>query len=526
MKKIIYSIITIILLYACTDPYAKDSSYIKDVSALPAASYMERTDSLNLSMWVELLKYTNLYNSMNLAANYTLFVPNNNAIQAYLSKKGVSKISDLSVDEAKTLVKYHTIKGAAYSAVSFEEGMIPDTTATGDYLSTSFAEDGGAVVVNTKATIIKTIKTNNAYVHILNSTLSPVTETIWEKLQSNDFSIFRQAVEASGYKTKLQTISETLNDVVYKYHYTLFAVPDSVYRAKNIGSFATLVDSLKAGSDYTSATNKLNLYVGYHLFNQQISYSTLANFTQTDTKRTKNYSTMATDQLLNISEVNKVLYVDYNSTTKSGVKFLDINLNCKNGVVHVVDNVMPVNVPKATTLKWELTDYAVMASLLPKYRVSGLSTSYEYYLSPEYFSCYKWLSVPDTKPGLSYLIATKNDATLYKALNYDYLKLNLGMYGSVEMTTPTIIAGTYKVTVEHYNPSQTAPIGKVGKIMFIVDGNYFGATVATQGSSTAASAFLSTLVGTITFNTSTKHTVKILAIDNYVSYLDCLTFTP
>jgi uncharacterized surface protein with fasciclin (FAS1) repeats len=527
MKKIFYIIIiTITTLYSCVDPYATNSSYIKDVSALPAASYMERTDSLNLSLWVDLLKYTDLYNTMNLAANYTLFVPNNNAMQAYLSKKGVSKVTDLSLEDARILVKYHTIKGAAYSAVSFEEGMIADTTATGDYLSSSFAEDGGAVVVNLEATITKTIKTNNAYVHILNKALTPVTETIWGKLQSNDFSIFRQAVEATGYSTKLDTISKILNNVLYKYHYTLFAVPDSVYKANNINSFATLLDSLKAGSDYTASTNKLNLYIGYHLLGQQISYSSLASFTQTDTKRSKNYSTMATDQLLNISEVNKVLYVDYNPTTKTGVKFLDINRNCKNGVVHVVDNVMPVNVPKATTLKWELTDFPILASLLPKYRVSGLSTSYEYYLSPDYFTCYKWLSVPDTKPGLSYLIATKNDAVLYKALNYDYLKLNLGMYGSVEMSTPTIIAGTYKVTIDHYNPTQPAAIGKVGKIMFIVDGNYFGATVATQGASATASSFLSTSVGTITFNTSTKHTVKILAIDNYVSYLDCLTFTP
>jgi hypothetical protein len=219
------------------------------------------------------------------------------------------------------------------------------------------------------------------------------------------------------------------------------------------------------------------------------------------------------------------LYIDYNSTTKTGVKFLDVNINCKNGVVHVVDNVMPVNVPKATTLKWELTDFAELAGVSSKYRVSGLSTSFEYFI-PNTVSCYKWLAVPDTKPGLSYYIASKNDATQYKATNYDYLKLNLGMYGSVEMTTPTIIAGTYKVTVEHYNPSQTAAIGKVGKIMFIVDGNYFGATVATQGASTTASSFLSTSVGTITFNTSTRHTVKILAIDTYVSYLDCLTFTP
>ena len=526
MKKLIY-IFSIIIgaCYSCVDPYAADSTYIKDTSALSAASYLERTDSLNVSLWVDLLKYTDLYNSMNLAANYTCFVPSNDAMQAYLTKKGVAKVTDLNMDDAKTLVKYHTIKGAAYSAVSFEEGVIADTTATGDYLSTSFQENGGAVRVNLEATITKTIKTNNAYVHILNATLTPVTETIWGKMQSGGFSIFSQAIEAAGYKDKLNTISNTVNNIQYKYHYTAFAVPDSVFNTAGINDFSALVTYLNAGSDYTVATNALNMYVAYHLFNQQISYSSLAYFAQTDTKRSKNYNTMATDQLLNISELNKVLYANYNTTTSTGVKFLAVNKNCKNGVVHIVDGVLPVKIPTPTTVQWELTDYSVLASTLSKYRTAGLTSNYSSQLLPEIATCYKWLSVPDSKPGLYYVIANKNDATPYKALNYDYLRLNLGTYGWVEMTSPTIVAGTYKVTIEHYN--LLAPQAQ-GKIWFIIDGVYFGSQVATQGASKTANQFLKTQIGTgtITFSTTTKHTVRILASDNYTSDLDCLTFTP
>ena len=527
MKKIIYIIIIAVsTLYACKDPYAADSTFLQDTSALPAASYMENTDSLNVSTWVELLKYTDLYNTLNLAANYTCFVPDNNAMQSYLAKKGVSKVSELSMDDAKILVKYHIIKGALYSAVSFEEGMIADTTATGDYLSTSFEEIGGAVRINMESTIKKTIKTNNAYIHVINTTLTPVTETIWGKLQSPEYSIFKQAVEATGYKDMLNTISSVVNNITYKYHYTLFAVPDSVYKANKINDFNTLKDSLKAGSDFTSATNKLNLYIGYHLLNQQVSYASMAYFTATtDAKRTKNYSTMATDQLLNISELNKVLYANYNTTTKTGVKFLAVNRNCKNGVVHVVDGVMPVKIPKATTVTWEFTDYSILASLLPKYRVSGSSTSTTFtFISHDAFSCYKWQSVPESRLGLSYYTASKNDATIYKAVNYDYLILNLGTYGWVEMTTPTIIAGTYKITLGHYNPLAAQA---QAKLSFIVDGNYLGSQVATQGASKTANQYLtSSVVGTVTFATSTKHTIRILAVDNYSSYLDCLIFTP
>lgn len=524
MKKILLLlVISIAAFCSCSDPYAADSTYIKDTSALPAASYLEQTDSLNASLWVELLKYTDLYNTMNLAANYTCFVPNNDAMKAYLSKKGVANVTDLSQTDARTLVKYHTIKGAAYSAISFEEGVISDTTATGDFLSSSFSGNGGAVRINQEATITKTIQTNNAYVHILNTTLTPVTESIWNKLVSDEFSIFRQAVEATGYKNKLNTISEVMNSIAYKYHYTLFAVPDSVYKAQKINDFATLKDSLKATSDYTAPTNALNLYVAYHLFDQQLSYASLAYFTLTDSKRSKNYETMATDQLINVSEVNKELYINYNAISRTGVKFLAVNRNCKNGVMHVVNDVMPVRIPKATTVQWELTDFSIMSSLLPKYRVSGLTSDYSYQLSADEFTCYKWLSVPDTRPGLTYFISNKNNAVPYKALNYDYLRLNLGTYGWVEMTTPTILAGTYKVTIEHYNPLAAQA---QGKIWFIVDGAYLGSQIATQGASKTTNQFLKTNVGTITFTTSTKHKVKILAADNLSSDLDCLTFTP
>jgi uncharacterized surface protein with fasciclin (FAS1) repeats len=526
MKKILYIlVITAIGFTACVDPYAGDSSLIKDVNALPTASYLEKTDSLNVSMWVELLKYTDLYNTLNLAANYTCFVPTNAAVQNYLAANGLQKVSDINKDLATTIVKYHTIKGAAYSAVSFEEGVMPDTTATGDYLSTTFLENGGAVQINLESTIQKTVKTNNAYVHIVNRVLTPVTQTLWEKLQNGKFTILSQAIEAVGFKDKLNTVSELINNITYKSRYTLFAVSDSIYNSIGIQNLQQLKDSLRATGDFTAPENALNKYVFYHLLNQQISYATMAGFAQTDTKRSKNYSTMAANELMNVSEVAKVLYINYNTTTKKGVKLLQINRNCKNGVMHYIDGLMPVVTPKPTTVQWEFTDYPILASTLSKYRTAGLTSNYTAYLDPKIITSYNWLSVPASRAGLYYVIANKNDAQFYKALNYDYLRLDLGIYGWVEMTTPAIMAGTYKLTIEHYNPLATEA---QGKIWFIIDGAYYGVQVATRGASKTASNFTKTQIGTgtITFSTTKTHKVRILAADSYVSDLDCLTFTP
>lgn len=522
MKKLFYIIIVIIgTLYACNDPYA-GNSFIKDESALPAASFMEQSDSLNVSLWVDLLKYTNLFNSINLSAAYTCFVPDNNAMQAYLKLKGVSKVTDLNPDEAKIIVKYHTIKGKMYNAVSFENGVLPDSTATGDYLSSIFNENDGKIYINAEGVIKRTLSTPNAYIHILTKVLTPVTETVWGKINNSGYSILKEAIEQTGYKNRLNTISEVINGVTYKYKYTLFAVSDSVFKANNINSFSVLVDSLKAGTDYTSETNKLYQYVGYHLLNQVASYSTLSTFTTTD--KSTNYSTMAESQLLNVSEVDRLLYLNYNTATKTGVKLLATNKNCKNGVVHLVNGVLPVKSQKPTTQSWEFTDYPLLSSVLSKYRTSGLTSDYTTSLFDKtIFNCYTWNTVPEGRNGLGYIISNKNNTEAYKAINYDYLALSLGQYGWVEMTTSTIVAGKYTVKLSHLNLSSLL---QRGKLMFIVDGNYFGSQIATSGASTTKDQYLSSTLGTIEFATSARHKIRILATDEFTSYIDCLVFTP
>ena len=518
MKKIIYIfIVVIVALYSCSDPYA-DNSFIKDESALPAASYMEQADSLKVSMWVDLLKYTSMFNTMNLSADYTCFVPDDAAMKAYLTAKGVTRISDLNIDEAKLLVKYHTIKGKMYNSISFENGVLPDSTASGDYLTSIFNETDGDIYINSEASIKRTVSTPNAYIHVLSRVLTPVTETIWGKINNVKYSIFREAMMQTGYDTVLNKITEVINGVRYKHKYTLFAVSDSVFHANNIGSFSVLLDSLKA----TTAPEKLYAYVGYHILGQTASYATLSTFSTDD--KTTNYNTLAESQLLNVSEINRKLYFNYNSTTQTGVQMLASNVSCKNGVLHVIDGVLPVKSQKATAVTWEFTDYSVLASVLSKYRTAGLTSDYITALyDTEVFNCYTWSTVPEGRVGLFYMISNKNSAEPYKAVNYDYLMLSLGNYGWVEMTTGTIAAGKYSVTLGHFNKSAIAP---GSKIMFIVDGQYFGSQIATVGASSSKDQYLNTSLGTIEFSSSAKHKVRILATDNNTSILDCLKFTP
>jgi uncharacterized surface protein with fasciclin (FAS1) repeats len=527
MKKILSIFILLAaILSSCEDPYA-NSVYSGSSDVLPAASYMEKTDSLNVNLWVDLLKYTDLFNTMNLQANYTCFVPNNSAIETYLTNKGVSKVTDLNKDDAKLLVRYHTIKGAKYSSVDFSEGLIPDTTATGDYLTSTFLDEGGAIQVNMEGTVTKTIQVTNAYIHIINKVLTPVTETIWDKLQAPEFSIFKQAVVAAGLDSMLNTIikleENNLGYIVQrKYRYTLFAVPNDIFNANGVTDLATLVSLLNAGDDYTSPENELNKYVAYHLLNQQISYSDLSAFAVDDKVRSKNLNTMAPNQLINVRDISNTLYINYETTEATGIKLLQLNRNCKNGVMHVVDGLMPIKSPKPTKIQWEMTAYPELAAVIPNYRVASGNTTYIYYLSNG-FTCYETLTVPESRQGLIYVLANKNEAVLKKAIYSDYLVISLGMFGWVEMESPAIVSGKYNVYLEHFNPKA---VDKQGKLSFILDGNYIGTQISTIGASKTADQFLKTLIGQVEFTETTSHKLRILAGDTFNSYLDCLTFEP
>lgn len=505
MKKILYLLfITSAVFASCSD--AHDSLYTDTVELLPAATYMDVEETHSMSLWVDLLNYTNMYTTMNLSADYTCFVPDNEAMTNFLASKNISSVTQLSMDEALLLVRYHTIKGSRYSSVDFNEGLVSDSTASGDYLSTAFLENGGAIRINMESTVESTKLVSNGYIHKIDAVLTPVSETVWGELENSDnYSIMRDAFRKIGYEP-------ILDSPIKAQKYTLFAVPNTVFAEQGIHNVDDLTSFV--GSD------KLSQYLTYHLINQQLSYSVLSEFAQSDKVRSKNYNTMAEYQLINVSDVNTVLYINYQTSDKTGVQLTKLNKNCKNGVIHTVDNIMPVKVPKASKVQWEFTNYPEM-SALPGFRSTPTTTAYS--VATLTMDCYKWLSVPESKLGWFYYIPTKSDAVRLNALNKDYLVLFLGYYGWIEMQSPAVIAGTYNVILEHYNPKAAE---KAGKLSFILDGSYVGSQITTIGASTKTDQFLKTTIGQVQFTTTTTHKLRILSGDTSTSYIDCLTFEP
>lgn len=527
MKKTGILILCAFLLFACKDPHM-DTVYTDNISQFPAATFMDNDSSLRVSLWVELLKHAQMFTTLNLQANYTIFAPHDDAVKTFLNSRGFSSVNQLSIEEARLLIRFHTIQGARYSAVSFREGLMSDSTATGDFLSVAFLPNGGNVFLNDEGVVVNTILVTNGYIHVLNKVLTPVTQTLWDMLQPAQFSIMKEAFQLTGYADRLNTIvttepAVTGGLVTRRFRYTLFAVPNQVFQASGIQTVSELITFLGASADFTNPHNALHRFMAYKLLNQQHSFAELAFFAATDNVRSKNYNTMAINQLINVSEVNNTIFINWDRVARQGVRLTRMNQNAKNGVMHTVDQLLPVRSPAPTTVRWELTDYPEL-SFISFYRRAATTSTQQRNIHVGELTCYRWMSVPESRIGLSYELSNRNDAVKSRALNGDYLVLSLGTFGWVEMKTPTIIAGRYNLFLEHFNPR--APEAS-GRLMIIVNGAYIGTQMATIGASRTSDQYITnTRIGEITFTETVSHTVRILVSDNATTWLDAIRFVP
>jgi uncharacterized surface protein with fasciclin (FAS1) repeats len=497
MKKIITILVILAsLITACTNSFI-GTQYIDKNNAnleLSNAEFLQKNNE-KYSLWIELLKHANMYNALNDAsANSTVFAPNNEAVQKFLTWKGVSSVQDLDKEYARNVAKVHIMKGVLKEndfIAKVNTGSIPVMTLFGSYLTTSYGyknlevnddlldkvvlEDSLSIYLNNQAKVAnhgRADTTANGTVYTLDEVIRPLSETILDVLGSyKEYSIFIEAAKKTGYDKVVSVYADTVLNIngsisVNDVRFTCFAVPNEVYAKAGINSANDLVAYLHAGTDFESQQNGLYQYVAYHFMGKSYLKSVLTNFKGAG-------DVMIYDTKL----TGKVITTQMNSgnlVINGAASIIRSNIKARNGIIHKIDNIMQVYDPSPTKVVWDFCNAPDVESFVNAYGASlslgqlfstgpsnkeyqidlstdklegnwGNITTFQYLPTAVKSSTKSWRRIGFFK--CSYLNSTDLTHNKYGAYMDNLLILNLGYAGYITMKTPTLIKGKYKVVI-------------------------------------------------------------------------------
>ena len=275
-------------------------------------------------------------NFLNGADNYTIFLPNDEAVDAISEDFGdpdISQFDMLYFADLPAALRYSIVEGV-YMAEDLQDGQLL-MTVYGQNLTVS--ENNGSFMVD-DATIVSTNYTaDNGVIHIIDKTLAPSglpAMSVWDVVKdSENHQIFEDAIEIAGFKTKLRKQSEIVgNPPNWEGPFTVFAPTDAAMEAFAQSAGMTINELL-----YSSIIDDL---VAKHIIESRNLSADISN----------------NQTLLNADGEYLLMTVNNDSIFVDGIQITITDVLAYNGVVHVIDAVLPVDIPspEGTCGTWTL----------------------------------------------------------------------------------------------------------------------------------------------------------------------------
>ncbi len=497
---ILFSIFLILMtMFSCKpEPVAPN---FKDQEKMTILDYIvankQFSDFLKILKAGKLDETLSAYNPEGLG--YTLFLPDNDAIQKFIDEDGIySSVDDMLKDSAfvYAFCRYHVVN-SAIDANDFPFGALPDYTLSGDLLTVSFVieTDTAYYKINNQAPVIReNIEVSNGFIHLLGIALIPVTHTTYGWLESHpQYSIFRDAVDATGMKDVLDVNLKDENNT--QRPVTLFVEADSVFNRKGIYSLNDLIAKVSPGStNYTDMSNPLHNFVGYHILQE-------AWFLDNFTGNTTNYITYSSTPM-NINgegidiaidkgkQIYDTIVQNLDTTIIDYITFYydESNVITQSGAIQFINRVMTPKEASRANVNFEFYG----EPLLDEYRqVIGT------YLIEDTSALnnIKW-----TGADLNYVIGGVDDNN---AWGHDYLQLD-GTF-SISYHISKIVPGKYLVVLraQRNDPASAT-------VEIYIDGKKFGDLIDLSGTRKEADITFSDInLGELTFSVYEEHNIEI-----------------
>lgn len=351
---ILFAAVVNLLLVGCKEDEILEVFFTEE--ELLISDYLEEHRD-EYSSLIRVLELTNLKATLNAYGRYTFFAPDDDAFDSFCSLHGKASVEDFETDFLTTLVKYHLLKIEIESAY-FRDGVMPDTTYSGDYLVVTFSEGGlSTIMVNDAYVTKRDIHVENGVIHQIDKVLQPIVGSVIDRLkEKSSFSIFNEALRVTGIADSLDIISIGLyKDNYIRSRFTLFVESDETFLQNGISSVNDLVAKYSDTGDPTNKKDGLYQFMAYHVLPGNYFLNKLDTF---------NYQTLAENLLINIRLEDRI-YLNRHVNNLNGQPVEQIitvieeesNQQAKNGTYHVIDKVLEPCEPFPVYLIIDLTDY-------------------------------------------------------------------------------------------------------------------------------------------------------------------------
>lgn len=447
------------------------------------------------SEFSKLIEMTGLSALLNVRGPFTIFVPTNEAMQAYYKLKNVNSLEDFDQATLLKLIRNHIVNNEITTG-DIGLGALRDTNAIGDYLVTEF--EGSEILVNKTSQIVKRdIKTANGYIHIINKVMDPVTKDVYNTISADpSFKIFSEGLSLTGLKDTLQIISFPYGKKTARTRYTLFAVADTTFNRYGINNVDDLINwcGTSKSDNLKLIENPFYRFMEYHCLNGNYF---LSDFTSGI------YSILSHDNNISMT-IAEDYKINFNSKTKAytGFNVFSSNIPAKNGAIHTINDILPVTDPEPAIITFETTDYFDLQQedCIGKYYKKwggdvGLTQFEKIKYEGDYLLYYY-------KPNHGRTAILNND--------------NLSMLGFwwIEITTPKIMKGHYTVSANIWTGGDDLPIFDA-YIDGVKVGNYNARLSNTQMN-----------FGEVNWTKTEEHKVKLVCTGWGVVFWDTVVFTP
>lgn len=309
-------------LGSCTEEIDESNFAIKEEKTI--SEYIESTPGFSLIKIVfdnvklgKSVDASTLTNVLSTRGNYTAFIPNDAAMQKYLTELGISTVEEMTPEQMELIANSCIIDNGDQSAYESADFPTPGSFIMPNLknrIVTCRADENGDFIIGGTSKVIKSdIELSNGMLHIVESVISPSNKMLPDLIaQAGNMRIMSHLLTATKwadammeemdmvYENEEREESWYLNDVgtfdyaQHRYYgYTAFIEPDSLYQEKwgvtlndseeNWDEVMSLIKenceriygatgNSKIDNDFTHPDNAINKFVAYHLVYGKMAY--------------------------------------------------------------------------------------------------------------------------------------------------------------------------------------------------------------------------------------------------------------